>query len=92
MSDHLESTDDFASSMAKKSYDEALQWFTDWLRRRDQIGAQLSKDDLAAALEALASELRHEASENPNGRSAGLQVAASVLTDSAYESRIGSGG
>ena len=88
MSYQLESTDDLTSSMADRSHAEALQWFTEWLERRDQIADQLSKDDLATALEALALELRHEAKGNPDGRSAGLDVAASVLTDSAEETRI----
>lgn len=89
MSQYLESAEELTVSMAERSHTDALLWFTAWLARRDQISDQLTNEDLAAALETLAAELRHEATSIPGGRTAGLDIAASHLSDSAQATRAG---
>lgn len=75
--------------MATRSPVDALAWFTDWLARRDSLQDEVSLDDLATALETLAREIRGEADLIPGDRTTGLQLAASVLTDSAQGVRVG---
>ena len=89
MGQYLESAEELTVSMADRSHADAVRWFTAWLARRDQISSQLTNEDLATALETLAAELRHEASSTPGGRTAGLDVAASHLSDSAHATRTG---
>ncbi len=88
MSHHLESAEELTTSMADRSPADALRWFGDWLDRRDAIAQEVTTDDLATALEALAAELRAEASR-VTAQTPGLDLAASVLVDSAHDVRAG---
>lgn len=89
MTQHLETSEELTSAMAQLSRVDALAWFTDWLARRDSLQDQISLEDLASALETLARELRGEAELVPDARTEGLEVAATVLTDSAQGVRVG---
>lgn len=89
MTQHLETGEELTTVMAALSRVEALAWFTDWLARRDSLQDEVSLEDLATALETLAREIRGEAELAPGNRTEGLQVAASVLIDSAHGVRVG---
>ena len=65
------------------------RWFVDWLQRRDALSAAIAADDLAAALESVATELRREAREEATVRTSGLIIAATVLVDTAGSVRVG---
>ena len=88
MSHHLQSAEELTTSMADRSPADALSWFRDWLERRDAISHQVTTDDLATALEALAAELRAEAGR-VTAQTSGLDLAATVLVDSAHDVRAG---
>ena len=88
MSQHLQSAEELTTSLADRTPAEALSWFSAWLERRDAISHQVTTDDLATALEALAAELRAEASR-VTAQTPGLDLAASVLVDSAHDVRAG---
>ena len=85
----LESPSDLPEELGSRRQHEALQWLVDWLKRRDDVLDQIKVDDIAAALETIAAELRKEAAQQPSSASAGLTLAAAVLDDSAEGVRVG---
>ena len=89
MTQYLETGEELTSAMSTRSRADALVWFTDWLARRDSLQDEISVDQLATALETLAQEIRGEADQATSSRTPGLQLAATVLTDSAQGVRLG---
>lgn len=63
MNRQLETPEELASVMDDRPPADALQYFVDWLNRRDHLSDKIATDHLAASLEALAAELRAEAIE-----------------------------
>ncbi len=89
MSRYLEPVGDVAGEIASRSTTEGAVWFADWLDRRDAYTADVATEQLAEALEALAAELRGEATHESTARTRGLLLAAAVLIDTAGGVRVG---
>ncbi|HEY5978468.1 MAG TPA: hypothetical protein VIT41_02430 [Microlunatus sp.] len=87
--ERLEKPSEVTAELDSRPRDEALHWLVDWLNRRDNILDQIKVDDIASALETIAAELRKEAAEQSSTESAGLELAATVLADSAEGVRVG---
>lgn len=81
-------TDDLNAELGRRN-ESARQWLITWLENRDHFLDQVKIDDIAAALETIAAELRLEARQQPSPASAGLALAADVLDDSAEGVRGG---
>jgi hypothetical protein len=79
--------DDLSAELERRN-ESARQWLINWLESRDHFLDQIKIDDIAAALEAVAAELRLEAKQR-SPASAGLALAADVLDDSAEGVRVG---
>jgi hypothetical protein len=79
----LETSDEVANEMFHQSPVDATAWFTDWLRRRDALSANLTAELFAENLETVAAELRSEAHHEATARTQGLMLAAAVLLDTA---------
>lgn len=86
---HLQASTDVAAEMSGRSQADAAVWFADWLSRRDELSTELAAEQLADALEALASELRGEARHQSTSGTRGLLLAAAVLFDTAFGVRLG---
>ena len=80
-------TDDLSAELGRRN-ESTRQWLITWLEGRDNFLDEIKIDDIAAALEAVAAELRLEAKQ-PSPASAGLALAADVLDDSAEGVRVG---
>ena len=85
----LETPEQLTRVMRSGSDEEALTCFTDWLDRRDHVTDLVATDQLAAALDTLADEIRTENAAGLSPRTQGLVVAAAVLGDTAYDVRAG---
>ena len=84
----LEVPSELRGELGSRPQDDALTWLVDWLQRRDDLFDKIKIDDIAAALETIAAELRNEA-QHASSASAGLTLAATVLDDSADGVRVG---
>ncbi len=89
MTDSLQTPQELAETMAAEAPAEALTAFTNWLKRRDDVSAQLATERLATSLDALASEMGVEARRGSRPESTGLELAAVVLVDTAGGVRSG---
>ncbi len=85
----LEAPSELREELGSRPQGDALTWLIDWLQRRDDLFDKIKIDDVAGALEAVATELRREAEQQPSSASAGLTLAATVLDDSADGVRVG---
>ena len=87
MNRRLETPEELAAGMDNRPPADALLYFVDWLDRRDRVSDKIATDHLASSLEAIAAELRAEAVENLSPQTRGLILAATVLLDTASDTR-----